>query len=397
MKRFSKIILNTLIDKYEDSLLYRNENQINITISFKFNKKTIPKYFDELDYQYKEDINEICKNLALNHFIQLVWGKYQEGNIIKQVNLNVEKVNDIYQYLNREEKKSKEENVLAILYKYKDNENLLGTFVSDMIEKLRLGESVTKYLNINDLNQINDILFSIDQILKQKVEIAKRIFSIKLFNNSKYFESIENKVIKILNDYGNYSDNILAEQNIVNNPGYVFLKGTGSFKLNEEIIDLNKINGEIALSSKIVESIEVISLNVNKVITIENLTSFHTYNNNDELIIYLGGFLNHLRAEFLEKIYQFNPNNLFNHWSDIDLGGFRIYNHLINKTNIPFLPYKMDKETLIKYQDYCMEIKSISYLNSLHELLQDENYQSFLDVIKYMITNKIRLEQEIIL
>ena len=40
-------ILNYLLDKYENSKLSRGENQRAIHIAFPFNKKTMPKYFDE--------------------------------------------------------------------------------------------------------------------------------------------------------------------------------------------------------------------------------------------------------------------------------------------------------------------------------------------------------------
>ncbi len=57
----------------------------------------------------------------------------------------------------------------------------------------------------------------------------------------------------------------------------------------------------------------------------------------------------------------------------------------------------MDKKTLIKYQSYCMDITNQSYLTSLKELLNNKEYYLFHDVIQYMLENKIRLEQEIII
>jgi len=398
MKNYHKLFLDILIDKYEKSTLYRGYNKQKVSISYKFTKKNIPEYFDEINYQYKEQIHEIVKNLSLNDYIEIIWKKYEEGNILKQINLNINKVADIYKVLNRKEKSNKEKDVITFLSKYLHRNNLLSVFVSDMINKLKEGKSISKYLDINNLTVIKDILYSIDRILKQKEEISQRVLSIDLFNDSKYFSTLENKIIKIMRDYGNYIDeeNILAEENITRNPGYVYLKGNGIFKCGETKINLEKLNGEIALSSNIIKSIEVKSLDVKKIITIENLTTFHTYNNQNELIIYLGGFHNHLRETFLLKLYNFNKKVPFYHWSDIDLGGFRIFHHLTHKTKIPFIPYKMDKDILIKYQQYAMKIKSKKYLKSLKDLLNNKDYFIFSDVITYMIEKKIRLEQEII-
>ncbi len=233
MKDYQSLLLNTLIDKFEQSKLYRGENQIAVTISFKFNKKTVPEYFNELNYQMKEHLNDIVKNLALNEFVYIGWEKYEEGNIIKQIDLNLEKVSKIYKLLNRKEKLNKEEQVLEILLPYLAKNNYLATFSKSMIETVKTGKSISKYLDMENPSLIRDILFTIDHVLDQKDEISKRVFSIKLFNNSKYFESIENKVLKIMKNYGDYIEetDILAEENIVRNPGYVYLKGHGNLSV----------------------------------------------------------------------------------------------------------------------------------------------------------------------
>ncbi len=399
MKKYREYFLNRLLDKYEKSLLYRGENQVQITISLKFNRKILPEYYDSLHYQYKEQINEIVLHLEEKRFIDIIWEKYEEGNLIKQINLNIRKVKDIYQLLNRKEKREYEDETIKILKPYVNVKNYLSQFSQDMITSLQRGQSVSKYLDITNPKQTKNLLYTLDKVLKQKEEVAKRVFSIKLFNDSKYFESIENKVIKIMKDYGTYIDeeHILSEENIVRNPGFVYLKGKGRFRVGKETIDLSLVHGEIAFCSHTIKELEVIELNLEKVITIENLTSFHQYQKENELIIYLGGFHNQIRATFLKKIYDFNQNHHFYHWSDIDLGGFKIYHHLVKKTNIPFIPYLMDKQTLIKYESYTMPIKSKSYLKALKDLLNNDDYKLFKEVISYMINKKIRLEQEIIM
>ena len=98
--------------------------------------------------------------------------------------------------------------------------------------------------------------------------------------------------------------------------------------------------------------IDRIDVTGNKVITIENLTSFHTFNNKDMFIIYLGGYHNNIRREFIKKIYSQNPKVNFYHFGDIDAGGFYILEHLKQQTGVNFIPYKMDIETLKEYSKY---------------------------------------------
>lgn len=127
------------------------------------------------------------------------------------------------------------------------------------------------------------------------------------------------------------------------------------------------------------------------VITIENLTSFHTTGCSDIFVIYLGGFHNSIRREFIKKIYQQNPEVLYYHFGDIDAGGFYILEHLKRQTGIEFQPYKMDLETLKEYQEYSKRLTDHDRDRLMK--LRDSQYQ---EVISYMLKNNCKLEQETI-
>lgn len=79
---------------------------------------------------------------------------------------------------------------------------------------------------------------------------------------------------------------------------------------------------------------------------------------------------------------------------DIDLGGFRISNHLRCKTQIPFRSMFMDMETLIRFKESAREIVDERYLGELRKILEDKDFQEFWDVLEYRIGNRVRLEQE---
>ena len=82
------------------------------------------------------------------------------------------------------------------------------------------------------------------------------------------------------------------------------------------------------------------------------------------------------------------------HWSDIDLGGFRIFVRLRDEIFGSLRPYKMDLETLEKYGDRCMSIDDQNYLDTLAGLETKPEYEVFYEVIRKMCSEKIRLEQE---
>lgn len=387
-----------LLDKYERSSLYKGENTVNISISLRFTQDTLPDYYNEYKFELKDEINSQCLLLSEKGFINIKWKKYQEGNIIEKIELNTELLDEIYNELGRIKKSSMEQDAIQIIEPYIENDNLLGRFAFDMVEKLKMKNSIKKYFDIEDVKTIKDVMEALNAILSLDTETPKRVLSIHLFNDSKRLEAIETKVSRILTDYGNFDADldILSELNVVSNPGFVYLKGKGLLSFNDSEINLEALAGEIAIGTYLINNLEVKKLNVQRILTIENLTSFHTYRPTDELVIYLGGYHNSIRRQFLKKLYEYNSGIEFCHWGDIDLGGFRILNHLRKKTGIPFRSYLMDVETLNRYIEYGKPIENKAYLDSLRELISKEEYAEFKETVEFMVENMIRLEQEVI-
>jgi hypothetical protein len=137
------------------------------------------------------------------------------------------------------------------------------------------------------------------------------------------------------------------------------------------------------------EDVESIKITGKTVMTIENLTSFHSAKKEGVFIVYLGGFHNKVRREFIKKIYKDNPDISFCHFGDVDAGGFYILQHLKNKTGIDFKPYKMGIQTLKEYSDFWKPL-SENDGRRLSNLLESE----FGETVKYMIENNCKLEQE---
>ena len=196
----------------------------------------------------------------------------------------------------------------------------------------------------------------------------------------------------LLYEYGDFpeKDQILPSFNLVKTPTYVNYKGAGKIIISGQTIDLLKLSSDIAISSKMLSDIERIEVLGSKVITIENLTSFHRFNEEDFFVIYLGGFHNTVRREFIKKLYEQNPQKQYYHFGDIDVGGFRILEHLKSKTKVPFMGYYMDIDTLVRYKEFSKKLTQNDRIN-LERLLIHDEYES---VIDYMLENNCKLEQE---
>jgi hypothetical protein len=169
----------------------------------------------------------------------------------------------------------------------------------------------------------------------------------------------------------------------------VNFKGAGAIVLSGQRIDLRGFRGDIAISSALLEEIGRIEITGDVVMTVENLTSFHMAESADVFLIYLGGFHNRIRREFIRKVHAQNPYKAFRHFGDVDAGGFYILEHLRRLTGVGFEPYRMDVETLRQYRDFSKRLT-----DNDRERLKRLQGGRFNEVISYMLEHDCKLEQE---
>lgn len=388
LNKFEKEILNKLIDKYENSKSFLESNKVKQSFTLSI-KKEFPKYTDHAEFEVYEQINE-----AIEHLIRetIITAKKERNGSYSKIELCTERLETIYGLLKRIPKKNINKNLKEVLEQYiKSDNRILYNYAKEQLENMQLNKKV-KYFE-EDIEAYKKLIAVVEEVFKIEQEIFIRDFSINFFKDSKEFEKIEGKVKSLIYEYGDFpeKDSILEELNIIKTPTYVSVKGSGILQIGAQFIDLSKISGDIALSSITLADIKGIQVIGNKVVTIENLTSFHTFNDQEALVIYLGGFHNSIRRKFLKQIHQDNPDSAYFHFGDIDAGGFYIFEHLRKMTGIPFETYAMNITTLLKYKDYWKELTANDKIR-----LSKLNGMEYKEVILFMLENNCKLEQEII-
>lgn len=387
MINYEKEILNKLIDKYEKSKSFIKQNKVNqnftISISYLF-----PEYADHSKFKSFNDINNAVNILENKSF---VIAKANSANVYDTVVLNISELDKAYIDINRTPKKHLNISVSNILKDYMDKNKVLSRYCDTQFKRIELNQTV-QFCN-GSLQDLENILKSVDEILKLKTETFSRDFSVKVFKDSKTFEKIESKVVNLLFEFGDFpeKEQVLGNLNIIKNPTYVNFKGAGSITINGQFIDCSKLKSDIAISSIMLIDIDVITVTGVSVVTVENLTSFHTFHDKQAFAIYLGGYHNQVRRDFIKKLYKQNKHIDFYHFGDIDAGGFYILEHLRNETNVDFKPFKMNVETLKKYSNYTKNLTD----NDKKRLLKlcDSPYKETID---YMLANNCKLEQEVL-
>lgn len=399
MVPYDKIILNKLLDSYESSLLSTGKNERTIHIEWRFTKKNLPAYFDESSEEY-ERIHILMQCLEENDLVKIIWKDKKKGHVIQKVQLNVENLDSAYKYVKRTPKTdlvSENKNMIAGILEDTDS-LVIRRFINYLLERIKDNKSVKEFIVLNNITETRKIFQAMKAMESNKEPLYLREFSIRTFQDSKAFEQIMSKVYHIYCRFDECYQNgdmseWLADYNIYQTPNYVYLKGNVCIRIENEEINLSLFKQGLGISGEDIEKIKIVETEkIKQVITIENLTTFFRWQEENSLIIYLGGYHNKIRRNLLNKIYQSYPYAGYYHFGDIDAGGFDIYYNLFERTGIPFQMYHMDLDTLQKYESYGKKLTELDK----KRLQRMQGKEEIKEVIAYMLTQNIKLEQECI-
>lgn len=401
-----EIILNKLLDKYEKSKSYVSNTNRKITIKL----EEIREYNIE-DYTIKTIWHDTVKELKSENLIDFSWVKFNENNLLDKIWLVKENVDNAYKKINRTNPKHSYLKVQEQLNKTEFTQTWLKEFSEDMQNYMTEKQKENKTLPVLKSETILKALKEIDHMQEENVkQMLKRVFSIRCFHDSKYFErNIEKNIVSILRKY--YlseeakesqlnDDEVLAQVGIIKYPEVIEFCGELNCKISGKTISFyNETLGSYINSNAISKIEEIELVGTKQIVWIENKANYIDYITNkkkDELVIYHGGFYSPIKGEFFKKMYMASKkksNNItYYHWSDIDIGGFMIFTRLKNIVK-ELQPMKMDTATLLENKANWNGFNE-SYRKQLENIRTDSKYEMFFDVIDEMLKNNARLEQE---
>ncbi len=247
------------------------------------------------------------------------------------------------------------------------------------------------------------LIDTLDKVEQNRKECYIREFSIEHFHDSKVFETLIPKICKIFREEneeltGFENEEILAEYQIYKTPGYVYMKGNVQiYSARKQAADISAFPEGIAVAVGSEEDVPDIcpDQTIDKVFTIENLTSFYRFKQEHSLVIYLGGYHKPQQTKSADAdLSEIAGCTVLSFWRS----GCRwilYFRTLEKKKGIPFQMFQMDIETLKKYEDYAKPLtendkKRLMQLEKME--LPDEERK----LITYMLQKGIKLEQECI-
>ncbi len=247
-------------------------------------------------------------------------------------------------------------------------------------------------------------------VTQAREEELERVLSTRLFGDSKYFErELRPKVLSILRQLAKQGgrdyeedEQLLGERGIAKWPEILEFKGTLKADLDDgRCLDYTDHIYGAYINGAALKHVQRLRLNgISRIISIENKANYTWYitghQREEELVLYHGGFFSPAKGRFYHLIAEAAESLSIRvyHWSDIDVGGFRIFLRLKKEIFPQAEPMQMDVETLLKYRSRCMPLEKGAYRDTLKRCLADPAYAVFAEVISLMLRENIRLEQE---
>lgn len=406
-------VLGTLLDKYEDSTAFRTgvfSRRILLTIPKETRLQELLGQPDE-----KRLFLAALDRLKAQGLIDYSWVRYEQGNLVDKIWLVPENIGGCYQVLGRTSAADRletfQQSVSAALEKLPPD--------SDFAAYLRGVQQYTaarKKLRapFSEDTALNENLLKCLVLLENCPDLMERVFSGRYFSDSKYFERVlKGKVLSILKELhkrapeaaedGNSplsDEDLLAERGLYRWPEVFEYSGALTVHMDDgSCFDTGVHRYGAYLNSEEVRHIAAVDGSaIRRVVFIENKANYMDFQARrrqpGDLVVYHGGFYSPVKGLLFAKIYEGCPNAAFYHWSDIDLGGFRLFCRLRSSIAPTVQPLFMDVETLERNAASCMKITAPAYLAQLSALLDDAEYAVFWEVIRYMLAHRVRLEQE---
>lgn len=271
-----------------------------------------------------EQANEMEKDIELNRYIRFDWRDM--GGDIQKIHYSIdivpllcarEGMEDPFQKQNRQ----KEEMERWMKAAVKLGEEWLVSYCNMLFEKLRQGKIVKEM-------EDEEWLCCLREIAQIKRPVWKRVFSAKVFRDSKKFEDIyETRVVTVLRNYLNpYEQDVMSDEEVLKEVGIL------TYAQTLEHSKPMKLPG------------------IRRIMTIENKANYENMSyREDTLYIYCHGFFSPKEVKFLQELVALTKEDVeFLHWGDMDYGGIRIF--LFNKEKIfsKLQPYRMGRESFVE-------------------------------------------------
>ncbi len=391
LNKTSNTILQQLLNRHEQ-LDRQRVNRVQIKPT-KF-----AHYFDPKQVDERLQTNAFLVELAQAQAIKLHWQKWEEYNWLEAVDL-LDPV-AIYALLKRQPLAEQQQRLRELLSEYLPAVGWFGECLNWLEQQLRQQRSIQP-LDLNDPSWNHDLLRTLYGLTQLQTPILERLFSVAWLGQSKRFSELETAILRILRQFaaqatpfGDDDRALLQAFGIEKVPEYVLIAGDLRLELNARVLELGAFQPSLGLPSSMLRQATVLDSTCEKIITIENLTSFHCMilRQPQALLIYTGGFASPSLSQFLGKLAAALPTRSWYHWGDYDVGGLRILAHL--RQQVAQIQLWQADPAIFERVANATQALNPKERQSLAELQQQPLLADCQALIAAMLAQNVKLEQE---
>jgi hypothetical protein len=435
------LLLNALLDKYERSMAYRSGEPSARRILLKLydgKGQTDFPFYDISDHDRRMEINATIEELTAQGVLAFEWLRGERAHLIAKVWLPYDQLEQAYRLVGRSPKATTVDSILEQAKRYAKQLNTdwakqyfeyilqkgnqkrdFGHIIPQEDATRRDLWKVIAYLDAHVDTHVNarpnvhpnthpNALPNAHPYPhhETELEIVERVFSMRLFADSKRFEqALRSKLLSILRNYLDIDkiydtdEELLRQIGIVKYPEYFEFCGALTLSNNYGATDFASMSHGSSLNIVDLQTGTLtIPEHIKRILTIENRANYFDYiaktKEPSELVLYHGGQYSPSKKKFFIAISNVMPKDCaWLHWGDIDLGGFLMLARLRREINPAITPYRMHVTELVTYRPYTRAISG-GYADKLRGLQRKAELADCSSCIGYMIEQKIRLEQE---
>lgn len=397
MNKYEVKIVNALLKKYYKRKSIYKDNEIHRRIVLPIDKVLKDYASYNVSLEEKDLVNNAVRSLETKGFISS--SKLKLSDDYQKLYLEDREIGRLEEFATEElgiiPRSFVVDDLKLIIEDYKGKGPITDFYINE-IENIIQNSSIP----LDSLKE-EGILKALAFLESNKEFLYIREASMLIYGDSKYLETNRrSQVCSVISRYLGADgeevfedENLLERFNIYDTDQEICIKGPVELEINGRRINIDDFSGGVSFSIKDINQITNISVNCEKVMTIENKTSFLRMNERC-CYIYLGGFATKPQIAFIKKLISNNPDKEYMHFGDIDAGGFWIHKKLCQQAGKNFKLFHMSKSDL-ENNDYHKSLKQLTEadIKRLSNLKNEPNYS---ECIVYMLKNNVKLEQEII-
>lgn len=394
-------ILHILLDGYERrSGALRRAVRVNLDDV----AATLPGYYNQTDPVPRTTANEQLEELERHNLVHLAWQPGQVGHLLDTVTLEPERIEQLYVLMEREPLAERRQRLRTLLLGDRFRfDGWRKRAVDHCLNQLKVGKSPTPF-DLDDDGWNRDLLAALLTLPDDaKEEIPYRVFSVRVYNDSKRFGTLKGAVARLARRHQPQwralsNQEALRELGLVTNPGHLYLYGPWRLvDAHGQVMSLSEFYPSVGIPTALAARVKQVRVEAARVVCVENLTPFYELirrEGRDLAALCIWGNPSPASRHLLRCLADGLPPDVpLLLWADIDYGGLSILAQLRERISPRFLPYRMDRDTLDTHAHWAHPLSSTDERNLAH-LRRHPALADVTSLIDHMLLKGVKLEQE---